>query len=412
MTVQNQTEASSTNSESRHDLRITQEAQPEAQTKPKVNGHRTRNKNYKTPPKNARALVQVTAWLRAVGIQVTPSTVSGCDLQVISKDGNAIEVKVAADFNDSRPATEHVVVLAAELTSRHSDTALRAFHEITSATGHGTPKPIDRGPEPTRKLSYEDNFELVSMRHKELRRVPNPTTAELVEFKSIITKAINRFLYINTSACRRHCLQFEDLETYALAWTSIYLGLYKVQNPTVNDNERKLYAFLVQRFAEFATMLNKKERNCLPDPQAYCIAIHGKTIDSNDRQNWYRSADPDVSFYDDDGGIETSLEEEYEYDSVQTLYSEEDASEAAEEEKENKLTDAKRRKWAQSELAAQLQALPHDQMLEVLNDATKNTHIHHDARKEAQRQIRLHREGCAECRAKMDEDLTRENSRS
>jgi hypothetical protein len=96
----------------------------------------------------------------------------------------------------------------------------------------------------------------------------------------VVSKAVNRFLYINTKICRRHGLEFEDLKTYAQIWTCNYLGLYKVANPTNNDNERKLYAHLCQRFGNFVEVLLKKERSCIPDPQTTSVALLGKPYEA------------------------------------------------------------------------------------------------------------------------------------
>lgn len=366
----------------------------------------TVNKSYVKEAKNAKALVQATSWLKAANIPVKPSTTPGCDLTIQTKAGKSIEIKVAVDSAEPRPAAEHLLVLAADLTHRNKSKALETFHSITSGAGYGTPSPINRGEDPTKKMHFDDNFELVAMRHKEFRKVPNPTADELAHFDKVISKAVSRFVFINTKICRRHGLGFDDLKTYAQIWTCNYLGLYKVANPTNNDNERKLYTHLCQRFSNFIEVLLKKERNCLPDSQTAHIAQTGTPYQGRAKTRLAAVIDAaELSFEE---VMEAQQEEEVEPQDLAeaeiipdgfTLFTlpESAQSSADDEEREQKITDAKRRKLAQKQLAEEFSKLDHDTLITTLEAVAINTHLCYDARAEAKKQLRLHREACTSC---------------
>jgi hypothetical protein len=351
--------------------------------------------SYVKEPKNAKALTQVGNWLKAAAIQARPSSTPGCDLTVKTADGRDLEIKVALGPSDERPAAEHLFVLASELAHRTKAVAVRAFHSITEAAGHGRPLPINRGVDPAKKLSFEDNFELVAMRHKEFRKVPNPTAEELKAFDKVIGKAVSRFLYINTKICRRHGLEFDDLKTYAQIWTCNYLGLYKVANPTNNDNERKLYAHLCQRFGNFVEVLLKKERSCIPDPQTTSVALLGRPYNGPSFSGTGRRLFQQEQGLDE--GVEFEAEPEHEEPAIDPdVYTDEQTA-ADEEEKEQTVTDAKRRKLAQGLLRAEFSKLDHETLTYLLTEASENPALCPDARSEAKKQLRLHKASCGSC---------------
>src|SRR4051812_33871137 len=73
--------------------------------------------SYRKESKNATAVTQVTAWLKAVNVTVKPSTVPGCDLVALTTDGREVEIKVGVTSADARPAVDHLFVLSRELTN-------------------------------------------------------------------------------------------------------------------------------------------------------------------------------------------------------------------------------------------------------------------------------------------------------
>lgn len=362
-----------------------------------------RNTSYVKEPKNARALLQVSNWLRAAGIEPRTSAVEGCDLAIKRLgDSGVIDIKIALTADDPRPAADHLFILASELAHRNKPVAVAAFHALTEAAGYGRPEPLSRGADPTKKLSFEDNFELVAMRHKEFRKVPNPTAADLAQYSKVVDKAISRFLYINTKICRRHGLEKEDLRTYAQIWTCNFLGLYKVANPTNNDNERKLYAHLCQRFGNFVEVLLKKERSCIPDSQTASVAMYGRPHEAGrigtGRRVWQQEYEATV-----DEALEQELEEIGSVDGEEELSFDpeglvaEEASDVDTEEREQKAMDLRRRKDAQVTLRAEFAKLDHETLTYLLEEAAANGALCPDARAEAKKQLRLHRNACGSC---------------
>jgi hypothetical protein len=361
---------------------------------------------YKKQPKNATATNQITNWLKAVSVAVKPSTTPGSDLVVTNKAGQEVEIKVGVSADDARPAVEHLFVLAKELTHRNKGIALKAFHSVTEAIGFGSPKPIDRGAILDKKAHFDDSFELVAMRHAEFRKVPNPSTEDYAAYEKVISKAVNRFLYINTKICRRHGLDFGDLKTYAQIWTANFLGLYKVADPQNNDNERKLYAHLCQRFGNFVEVLLKKERSCIPDLQTTSVALFGRpyeapsTTGSRAGQLYWDEGDHEALEVSEADAEATFAETTYAELSVPASS---DYSLVEEEEQEQKVSDAKRRTLAQKALKAEFAKLDHDTLVTLLTEAVGNGALCFDARTEARKQLRLHTAGCASCAAKIQE---------
>lgn len=364
-----------------------------------------RAKTYKQEAKNAKALTQAMAWLKAAGIKAEPSTTEGCHLAVKTLDGATLQVAVLINQQDPTPIGSNLVVLAGDLTSRHSALALKTFQSITIAAGYGARKPIDRGPEPERKLMYDDEFELVAMRHKEFRKVPNPSAEELLAFDRVINKAVSRFVYINQRICLRHAIQASDLKTYAQVWACNYLGLYRVAEPTDNDNERKMYAHLCQRFGNFIEILLKKERNCIPDAHAASIALTGRPYEPLRSSLGRIRAELDASLEEsfEDAALAELEGDVFDMDAEALMAPELGMTEVphqllgSEEEREQKLSDARRRKLAQSMLKQALAAMPHDQMIQTLETTAANPHLCYDARAEAKKQLRIHREDCSSC---------------
>lgn len=374
--------------------------------------HMKKATSYKKEEKNARAVVRAKAWLKAAGVPAVSSSVGGCDLTVKTKTGRSLEIKVGISYDDPKPAAEHLFILACELVSKHTATAHKAFHMITIAAGYGTPLPVNRGEEPKKKLHFDDNFELVSMRHKEFRRVPNPTEAELAQFQPVIKAAVSRFMYINKVICQRHGLEFSDLQTYAQVWTCNYLGLYMIENPTQCDNEKNLRKNLRQRFAEFAQMLVKKERNCLPDGHTAMIAQFGRPCDGKLKSRVGTTLsdgfEPETLTFAEAAEAELEAQVdgvEFDVEMVDHDLAVSPQQASDDEASEKKISDQKRRKMAQATLRDEFGKMDHEVLVETLEGAVLNSHICYDARKEAGRQLRLHREDCSVCLAKVQEEL-------
>ena len=309
-------------------------------------------------PRTARALCQTMAWLRADGIPcaLDPSDTAG--LLVTKVDGGEIRIRFLAGedpLESPVAASGHLTILAKELASTDAQIALKTFHTITQAAGWGTPIPVNRGADPTASLHYHDNFELISFRHCEFRRVPNPPPAELAQYDKVVAGACYRFFQKNIALCDRNGIELEDLETYAKIWTCNYLGLYKVAIETKNDNIRKLRVHLGQRFTELFCMITKKERNCLPTNEACQIAFFGTIVDRNHEIEGF-SVDPRREEY-----VPRWHDDPPEY------------------------------------LTKYLARLPHDKLLDTLMGVITNSTHPPEARAEATARLRLHQEKCEVC---------------
>lgn len=354
-----------------------------------------RHNAYKKGAKNVAAVTKLITWLKSVNISCELSNDSSYDVLVKRIGAPGLPVRVAMDSETSGSA---FVVMAKDLTNRKTKVAMAAFHSVTSAAGYGTPDPMAlRGEEPPTKLHFKDNFELVAMRHKEFRRVPNPSTEDLTALDPIINRAVNRAMYVNAWALQRNGLTADDLKTYARLWTCNFLGLYKSPDPTYQDDGRKLYAHLCQRFLNFAEVLARKERSVVPDIDAFSIAmtgspyanpskdlgatIHDFEQTSQDTLEFSQEEDASLSFLDDPLSFVEDLE----------------SPEVVEAPEAKPVSEKKRRKAAQDALKSALESLGHDGMILALRSAMSNTFICVDARVEARKQLRLHKEACPLC---------------
>ena len=72
---------------------------------------------------------------------------------------------------------------------------------------------------------------------------------------------------MNRSLCLLHGYEYGDLLTYALVWTTNFLGLYAKDEGLAkpDENAKLLCVHLKQRFAELRSLLWKKGRNCFPE---------------------------------------------------------------------------------------------------------------------------------------------------
>lgn len=336
-------------------------------------------------PKNARAISILKTWLREVGISYRVSVTPTCDLLVTTQDGKRVEVQVNAG-ESAAPPEGAVVLHGAVLTGRRIQDALDHFLAFQVALGYPGTTPVHRGELPEKKLSYIDNFEDVAMRHTEFRRSTNPTTEELAKYTAVIKKAAWNFLRLNQELCHDHVLGIEDLFSYTQIWLTIYLTYYQVPVEQALDanNEKKLYSYLTQRFSEFKHLLWKKARNILPNLDVASVG---------------RGASVPVGWE-----TETQVGQGGQRDSAKSFVAKNvDESEEIDEayvERHCELdlrTPNTRRTSATAKLEESLAALPHDRMMELLQEAMENTRLHADAQKEARKRLARHMHTCALC---------------
>ena len=313
-----------------------------------------------------RITTQLKSWLTAVGIGFQDSTEG---LVVTSKDGASVPVSVVVKGSPAAPGA--IPVRAEDFTARDLKTSLRAFGGLQEALGYTPPQvPVDRGPIPSHKASFSDDFELVTMRHMDFRRSPNPSAKELRSFQLVIDKAVWWFYKKNVSTCADMGLEIEDLKSYGMQWTCNYLGLYRSELGRAED-EKNLCQFLKQRFIEFREQLDRKARNVLPMLDDAYIAFHGRPYEYTNKGEWF-STDPEA---DDAWEIPGAPDAE-----------------------DETVTQRERtKKSAVSLLNARLAELPHADLVSTLRDAVDNDRIHLDARRAASKKLQAHARKCVEC---------------
>jgi hypothetical protein len=334
-------------------------------------------KNYTIQAPNATAVTILRTWLRAVGIPVrTSAKNSGFDLTVTNIVGEDLEVQVTKGKNGVLPGPG-IQVVAGDVTGKKTSVALAAFYAITDAAGYDRTKPLDRGAEPVanekgnpRKLHYKDEEFLVAIRHTEFRRSPNPSDDRWKKYKPTMEKTSNAFMRQNFDLCVRHGLEFDDVMQYARCYVVNFCARYEIpeEETTFFDNERKCFSYLRQRFSnDLRAILQKKERSTMPDSETVSIGLFGKT-----------DADPEVS---------PDADEETDFDYV-AKHCELDVS-----------SPTARRNSAATKLTWLLAQLPHDQRVELLRNASSNSSFDVTTRREAMRQMRLHKAACVSCTA-------------
>lgn len=121
------------------------------------------------------------------------------------------------------------------------------------------------------RISYRTDFELVILRHQELRRAfaacPD-LNSRLVQAGPEIAKAVRSFW---SKMRYRPVLSANgvgegDLLTLMNAWAAIYIGLYEKKIEKAPDENKKLLAVhLRQKAVEFVGTLYKKTKDCIPD---------------------------------------------------------------------------------------------------------------------------------------------------
>ena len=344
---------------------------------------------YYVQKRNATAVNILRAWLNAVGVPTAPAQEEGYDLLVGALDGGEVAVQVALHPDESGLGGA-VKVLAGDLTGKKVERALAAFHQVTDAAGYDRAQPFDRGVDPElnekgnpRKLHYRDEDFLVAIRHNEFRRAPNPPEDRWKQYRPTIEKTSWAFLRNNFELCARNGFDIGDLLTYARAWTVNFCGRYEAAEARYFDNERKLHVHLQQRFLyDLRPILEKKERNVLPDAETVSLALYGR---------------PDCTVTAPGSGYGERLPEDVgEVEEVDYAYVERHCE-------LDTSTPAARRASAAAKLEELLGQLPHDRLVEVLADTAKSVFFDSVTRKEAARRLRLHTEGCASCHVGIEE---------
>jgi hypothetical protein len=195
-----------------------------------------------------KAFCQFRSWLTTTKI---PHTTSGYRFSIQAKNGETSEI----GFDQGA-----LVIDRHAVNHKNLDIAVAEFHRITSELGWGTPQPLVR-PKAGR-LKPGASVELVAFRHHELRRVGNPDPQKLASYKKTIDTVTDHIGRYNRASLDLLLLEKEDIRTYAQMLTCNYIGLYEVQDPGPAENEKRLYAYLLQRLRGYLVMSMRKNKSC------------------------------------------------------------------------------------------------------------------------------------------------------
>lgn len=220
----------------------------------------SRTKNSYLYNKRQKAICQLKSWLSNQNINSSYIENGDCDLEIKNQDKT---LKII--FSNRDMIKEDFIKISLNLfLDRNQDNAIKMFHTITKTLGIGTPDPVNRGNAPER-VNYQNDFDLVVFRHRDLRKSPNPTNEQFEKYKNCIHGTSLKFLISNKALCIRNGLELDDLKQMASIWVINYCGRFEILNPKENENEKKCWSYLKQRFSEYRSILQKKEKSMLPD---------------------------------------------------------------------------------------------------------------------------------------------------
>src|SRR5579859_3840382 len=184
--------------------------------------------------KRTVALSRLSAWFDAMDIVTSPSRKPGFHLTVLGPAGEEYEVAIL-EPGDPKPYWG-LYIHADDVNSVDIEgVAFFAFRILASQTGHpDVPNPIVRGGAGLeinkktgkfKKAHYQKNFELSAMRHRDLRRAPNPKPQRFQRYMPTIERICKKFWLgkcgdqiSNEILCKRNMLDMDDLRTYAMIW--------------------------------------------------------------------------------------------------------------------------------------------------------------------------------------------------
>ncbi len=214
---------------------------------------------------NQIAYFRLCSWLDAVKI-----TYKLTNEALFIKDALGKFKKVLVKESGSRFS-----IKPSSLNNRDVAIALLSFKKLVESLGFTYVPPVTREIA-NKRLNFDDNFELISMRHCDLRRSPNPPDEVFKKYKKITDLACYKFFSFNYALCKRNLLEINDLKVYANIWLINYLGNFKNPNDSDREAKNKLSYYLTQKFfCEFKGFLERKEERCMPDFNDFCLSSFG-----------------------------------------------------------------------------------------------------------------------------------------
>jgi hypothetical protein len=342
-----------------------------------------------------KAVRALASYLTACKIPWALSTIRSHDLDVIGQDGTLIKVVVLGDPKQEVPS-DTIAVPGWDLISPSLKIAFSALHKVTEPGGYGTPEPVDRGPDPDKKLCYKDDHDLVAMRHWPLRTAPNLPDAVFKDYTKMIENLCRFFYNTNRRFMDLFGYTVGDLLTFAMVWLVIFQHHHaKLKEGQKHENRKLFTEFVKQKFIDFRTVVQSKANGCFPNGETLVTALYEENVGGPPlaRIQSNRSG----------GAASLVLATHHDYDQR------DDAGDDEEYQRRHNLLDKssenKRRKSAALILAELLGKLPHDEFIEKVKGAALNDAFCYDTRMEARRQLRKHVESCSVCPEDLIADL-------
>ena len=203
----------------------------------------------------------LAGWLEAADI---PFNIRGPYLEITMATPPGMERDLKVEITD-----ENAGRFTAPL-----EKSLPAFWELTERAGYGKPEVIDRGEAPA-GVRFNDDPELVAMRHREFRQVANlpAHVYQDPDYQRIISWYCGRFYRSNLRLCQCAGYDVDDIKTYAWLYLTNFYGRWRHLDKGVHDdkgygNGKMFCSYLQQRlYSDLKPLLIRKSRNIVIDAE-------------------------------------------------------------------------------------------------------------------------------------------------
>lgn len=186
--------------------------------------------------KQHKTTTNVAAWMRSSGVHVE---LDGRTLN-LKGPGGSVSVDVASLDESALESSERAVQLLTPLATKLGVVLV--------------------APRRRSDLARADNFTDIAIRHTDFRRVPNPDNKQLKEHLPIVRAVAATSFRQSEKRWRRAGLLYEDLVSYASVWAISYIGLYRRQDRSDEDNRYLFVRYLRQRFSNLLDAVGTHSR--------------------------------------------------------------------------------------------------------------------------------------------------------
>lgn len=213
------------------------------------------------------------------------------DFQVISKGIDFLQlpnytIRITENGEDFEVEDTFAILSAAKCMDYIN--FMDAFFQITCYLNNATFLPLRDLTHNCKRKWLKDNFEDITLIHRDFSRVPNPNKKELMQYKDTIEAASRTSYHKMQTVFDRYMLEVDDLINYGYVWTCCFMGLHALEKKEFrgkNDNHKILYLYLLQKFHSLVLFLGRKTRNVLPDYQTFNICSNSTPFEEFDYIN-------------------------------------------------------------------------------------------------------------------------------